>query len=101
MSAAQAVLAALEAAGGVVEIACPGCKALVDLGEALASTLLRESSTEAQQVANAEAYIFAADAAAHAALNAAHVHVSPSPTVATVAAAATAALNAGTVPSWK
>jgi hypothetical protein len=81
----QVILASLQAAGGVVEVVCPACKALVDLGDALAAKLLN-SNTEAQQVAAGEAAIFAADAATLAALKAAHVTPAPSPEVAAVGA---------------
>jgi len=85
-SALLVVQASLEAAGGVVEVLCPACKALVDLGEALAATLLVNTSTEAQQVAAGEEAVLDADAATLAALKAAHVTVSPPPVVSAVGA---------------
>jgi anti-sigma factor ChrR (cupin superfamily) len=80
------VQASLEAAGGVVEVLCPACKALVDLGEALADTLLVNPSTEAQQVAAGEQAILYADSATLAALQATHVTFAPSPVVSAVGA---------------
>jgi anti-sigma factor ChrR (cupin superfamily) len=80
------VQASLEAAGGVAEVLCPACKALVDLGEAIAATLLVNPSTEAQQVAAGEQAVLDADAATLAALQAAHVKVAPAPVVSEVGA---------------
>lgn len=99
MSAAQVVLAALEATGEVVDIACPGCKAVVSLAELLAAAILAEQSTEAQQVAEGEAAIFAADAAAVAGLAAAHVTVAPSPIVQAAGAAASSVIAGATAPA--
>lgn len=114
MSAAQVVLAALQAAGGVCEIVCPACKGLVDVGEELAKVALTPATTEQEQVQSAEDAIFAADTAAVAALEAAHVVVTPSPTVSAVAGVVSTVLAsvpsepvvaavqpAGTVKSWQ
>lgn len=109
-SAAQVLLAALQAAGGACEIVCPACKAIVDLGEELAKLALADTSTEAQQESQAEATILAADAAAVQGLQAAHV--APSAPVQAAGAIAGAALSAvaqveapapppGTVASWQ
>lgn len=106
----QVILAAIEAAGGVCEIACPGCKLLVDVGEELAKLALAPQTTEAEQVADAEKTILDADAAAVGTLQAAHVNLKTSPIVAGVATVVGAGLAAaadapkaqppGTVAKW-
>jgi hypothetical protein len=93
MSAASDILAVLQATGGAVEVVCPACKALVDLGEAVAALALKPSS-EAAQVATAEQAILDADASALAALKSAHVTVAPSPVVQAAGAVAGAGVAA-------